>query len=207
MRRRPRGRLPASAVVKGLLQEGRLPLGSIIDAGANTGTEACYYASLDSSRIVHAVDPLLHNVEAVRRRAWQLPNVKPLLGGFGAERKVLRTPEAKNLRAGQQISIASTAPGESPLGGVPRDFIAAAHVDNHTQGKSFNVWSVDELFDTLWRRERLGFAHWDTEGNELDILRGAERTLQRDMPVFTVECIVHKQPSCEIGELTLILCR
>ena len=47
------------------------------------------------------------------------------------------------------------------------------------------MWPVDQLFATQWN-ERLGFAHWDTEGNELDILRGAVGTLRRDAPIFTV---------------------
>ena len=53
------------------------------------------------------------------------------------------------------------------------------------------MWPVDQLFATQWN-ERLGFAHWDTEGNELDILRGAVGTLRRDAPIFTVEIVVHK---------------
>ena len=53
------------------------------------------------------------------------------------------------------------------------------------------MWPVDQLFATQWN-ERLGFAHWDTEGNELDILRGAVGTLRRDAPIFTVEVVVHK---------------
>ena len=53
------------------------------------------------------------------------------------------------------------------------------------------MWPVDQLFATQWN-ERLGFAHWDTEGNDLDILRGAVGTLRRDAPIFTVEIVVHK---------------
>jgi len=182
-------------IVTGLFREGLIPPGSVVDAGTNTGVEACLYASLDPERTVHAVDPLKLNIDSVRRLcANRLPNVQPLLGGIGAERKTLHVPAAKSRYGGQMISIASTVPGDSPLG-AGRDRVAVAHVDNRTiGGQSFEVWTLDELFDTQWRGERLAFAHWDTEGNELDILRGGSRTLRRDAPVFTVECVVHKSP-------------
>ena len=61
------------------------------------------------------------------------------------------------------------------------------------------MWPVDQLFATQWRDERLGFAHWDTEGNELDILRGAVGTLRRDAPIFTVEIVVHKSPQYTVA--------
>lgn len=182
-------------IIAGLFKEGLIPHGSIVDAGANTGSESCLYASLDPERTVHAVDPLQRNIDSVRSRcAHRLPNVQPLLGGIGAERKTLHVPASKSRFGGQMISIASTVVGDSPLGGG-RDGVAVAHVDNRTvTGQSFDVWTLDELFETRWRDERLGFAHWDTEGNELDILRGGSRTLKRDAPVFTVECVVHKSP-------------
>ena len=41
------------------------------------------------------------------------------------------------------------------------------------------------------RGQRLGFAHWDVEGMEHDVLVGARKTLRRDRPVFTVEVFVH----------------
>ena len=185
-----------SELVRGLFEDGIGPPGSIVDAGANTGEETCLYASLNPERTVHAVDPLKHNIEAVKRLcANRLPNVQPLQGGIGAKRMTLRVPVAKSLRSGQQISIASTVPGSSPLSSK-RDAIAVAHIDSSiTTGQSFEVWTLDELFETRWRGERLGFAHWDTEGNELDILRGGSLTLARDAPVFTVECVMHKSPA------------
>ena len=183
-------------LVRGLFQDGMIPPGSIVDAGANTGVETCLFASLDPERTVHAVDPLKHNIEAVKRMcANRLSNVQPLQGGIGAERMTLHVPVAKSLRSGQQISIASIVPGSSPLG-TKRDTVAVSHVDSSiSTGQRFEVWTLDELFETRWRGERLGFAHWDTEGNELDILRGGNVTLARDAPVFTVECVVHKSPA------------
>ena len=59
----------------------------------------------------------------------------------------------------------------------------------------FRVHRVDDLFANEWRGERLGFAHFDVEGGELDVLRGARATIRRDRPVFTVEVHVHNKPN------------
>jgi FkbM family methyltransferase len=184
-------------IVLGLFAEGSMPSGSIIDAGANTGVETCLYAAASPNRTVHAMDPLQRNIDSVRRTSAQqrLQNVQPLLGGLGAERSTFHVPPSKMRRAGQQISIASLDLGASPLG-AKRDSVGVMNIVKlNTSGQEFDVWTVDELFATNWTGERLGFAHWDTEGNELDVLRGAVRTLKRDLPVFSVECAVHKSPA------------
>ena len=189
-----------SAIVKALFAEGLMPHGSIIDAGANTGVETCMFAALAPDRTVHSVDPLLNNIACVRSKCGKRsPNVQLLLGGLGATSQVLHVPSSKSRYAGQQISIASHVRGESPLG-EHRDKNGVVNIVNNfgnqsISGQAFQVFLIDELFRTQWHGERLGFAHWDTEGNELDILRGGEKTISRDMPIFTVECAVHKSPT------------
>lgn len=51
--------------------------------------------------------------------------------------------------------------------------------------------SVDRLFHD----QPLGFAHFDVEGEELNVLRGAVHVIRRDRPVFTVELHVHQSHS------------
>jgi len=186
-------------MIKGLFADGLIPPGSIIDAGANTGVETCMYASLAPNRTVHSLDPLAKNIASVHHKCGKwLPNVKPLLGGLGATLQVLHVPGSKSRYAGQMISIASRERGESPIG-EHRDTNGVVNImtpsNKSSSGQAFQVWPLDELFAMQWHGERLGFAHWDTEGNELDILRGGVNILQRDMPIFTVECAVHKSPT------------
>lgn len=192
----PKERIFAS-VIKALMVSQLIPSGSVVDAGANDGREACFYASLDTQRIVHAIDPLQLNVDSVHVASRRYPTIQPMLGGLGREARVLHVPQEKSIKPGQQITFAPT----NNL--VPRDLSGARTQNvlrfrrNATQalGQPFPVERLDALFATRWTDERLGFAHFDTEGNELDVLIGAAATLRRDHPVFTFELFVQKNPS------------
>ena len=76
-----------NAILAGLLSENRMPAGSIIDAGANDGEEACRFALAAPGRTVHAIDPLQANVDAMRTRFGSLPNLQPMLGGLGSRER------------------------------------------------------------------------------------------------------------------------
>ena len=73
------------AIVRGLFAEGAMPPGSVVDAGANDGSEACVYAESSPDRVVHAVEPLKSNIAAIHRlrKAVNLSNIHPLLAGLG----------------------------------------------------------------------------------------------------------------------------
>ena len=78
-------------ILQGLLTEGRVPPGSIVDAGANDGTEACILGRTAPERIVHAIEPLAQNVELIRTRFAALAtNVHAFLGALGAEERSLK---------------------------------------------------------------------------------------------------------------------
>ena len=66
-----------TALLHGLLLEGRVPPGSVIDAGAFDGQTACEYASVvPNTRRVHALDPTPGNVAFMTKR---FPNISPML--------------------------------------------------------------------------------------------------------------------------------
>ena len=192
-------------LIRSIALEGLIPEGSVIDAGANRGRDTCAFASMMPTRTVHGLDPQQHNIASLQKLCGSNPNVRPLLGGLGAAEQTLHVPASRSRYGGQQISIASRTSGESPIGKGTRDGVAVLNVIEHNNtGQEFHVWPVDQLFATQWN-ERLGFAHWDTEGNELDILRGAVGTLRRDAPIFTVEIVVHKSPQYTAALLAITL--
>ena len=68
--------------------------------------------------------------------------------------------------------------------------------------ETVRLWTVDALFGSLWAGERLGFAHLDLEGMEIDALRGAAATLARDRPVLTVEVWTHTKDKATHDKLS-----
>ena len=61
-----------------------------------------------------------------------------------------------------------------------------SHITNRTLRTSYRIYTIDELFLNV-TLQRLAFGHWDVEGNEVSLLRAAEKTIQRDRPFFSVE--------------------
>lgn len=175
-------------ILGGLLGSGSLPPGSIIDAGANDGTDSCFYAEAARSRIVHAVEPLAQNVEAIEQLARHVPNLRPMLGGLGNSRRlVYPSVEDASRPSGVRAQISNfNEQGWSSS-------VSSARGKGITP---FQVERIDDLFfGGNWSHESLGFAHFDLEGGELSVLEGAERTIRRDRPIFTVEVNVHREPA------------
>ena len=97
-------------IIHGLFIEQLVPPGSIVDAGSNTGEEACFYAERNPDRIVHAIDPLSQNVVMLQARSRHLSNMRSAVGGLGSTCKWLtvgRTMHRK--RAGLHAQISGTA--------------------------------------------------------------------------------------------------
>ena len=173
-----------------------IPPGSIVDAGANTGEEACLLAYVGRGRIVHAVEPLWVNVNHMQRRSAGTElgrRLRPLLVGLGSSDGTLRVPATfnslSNLTTGSaQInwSYKRTRTTVKLSGTRARWGQPAMH-----RTSSVPVYTLDTLFATHWRGERLGFAHLDLEWMELQVLQGAAATLARDRPVMTVEVWTH----------------
>ena len=57
---RPKWEILLHAIIGGLFAENVVPPGSILDVGANDGEMSCFYATLDPSRKVHALEPNIH---------------------------------------------------------------------------------------------------------------------------------------------------
>lgn len=52
-----------NSLIQGMLLENNIPVGDILDVGADKGEWSCLYACSDSSRTVHAVDPSKKNLD------------------------------------------------------------------------------------------------------------------------------------------------
>ena len=159
------------AILLALLAEGRLPEGSVVDAGANFGHEACAFAEGAPTRRVHALDPSPQNVEFMREKYVPTrPNLLPRVAALGEHATRLR----------MRYSGAA-------------HFADVTHAWPSNRTDAVDVLTVDDLFHHSG--ERLGFAHLDVEGHELAALKGATLTLQSSRPVVTTELLVHRDPA------------
>ena len=200
------------SIVGALLASDSLPPGSIIDAGANDGSDACFYAEASPSRIVHAIEPLMQNVRVIERWAVGRPNLRAMRAGLGNKSSLVH-PEPHLLRRapgllaqmsnfqGRRLLETKwqlTRAGDAKELAGPKKALRAPPSQSQPEASeaSFTVHRLDNLFlgtNAPWMHERLGFAHFDLEGGELDVIRSARLIIQRDRPVFTIEINVHRE--------------
>lgn len=69
-------------------------------------------------------------------------------------------------------------------------------------GDTYQVETIDHLFYD--QNNKLGFAHIDVEGLELDVIKGGKQTIQQDQPIFTTEVRVHQNPNYTMALLNYI---
>ena len=178
--------------------DGLLPEGSVVDAGAHLGQEACFYSALTPSRTVHAVDPVAQNVVLMTRRvndqgngraataAWAnlgARTVQPILAGLGDEDSNMLVD--RRIRVGGMVVDGGMARNASGIG--PKDPSDAPYAT------FVPIYRLDTLFSPtgLWKGESLALAHLDVEGLEAAVLRGGKQTFTTPRaggrPIFTVE--------------------
>jgi len=161
-------------LVTKVLVSGLLSSGSIVDCGAHVGGESCLYATTAPNRTVHAIEPLPPNVALIRKDYGHLSNLQPMLGALGSSDRValLTGP-----RTASMLVDVNKRPTLEDIRGKT----------NHRD--SFRVYRLDSLFGAggPWAAERFAFGHFDVEGSELDLLRGAVSVISRDRPIYTLE--------------------
>ena len=139
-----------------------------MDAGSNDGTTTERLCAKFPDRKVVSVEPLRTNVERILRRV-ERKNVTVVQGLLSSSLGWGRYPSYLDGRlAGKQ-----TQTGE----------LYAHRMRHERSWTDVPVYTVD----SLCKHVPLALAHWDVEGSEWEVLRGARGTLARDRPIFTVE--------------------
>lgn len=169
-------------VILELMRSDSMPPGGFVDAGAKEGTDSCYMASIAQQlghrgRTVLAVDPSRDNIHHMKRyhAALGLTSIDYLVGGLGESERTITFRQTHGV--GQQSSGLGAA---GDAGG------AGDAVDSLNKSTTLRLHRVDDLHV----RRRLGFAHFDVEGDELLVLRGASTTIARDRPIYFIEAHV-----------------
>lgn len=98
---RPLQEVLFTSIVGGLLTEGVVPNGSLLDVGANRGIWACYLASVAPSRTVHAIDPDPRYVRIMKANYGHVSNLRPFNAALGSAS--LLTDHAHAIRDGMRF--------------------------------------------------------------------------------------------------------
>lgn len=166
-------------LLAGLFSEQLVPTGDILDVGANTGEMACFYASLDRTRTVHALEPSQRLHSKLQVRYKDVENIAIMRAGLGS---------ADGSSSGQdKHSKGNDMDGREISLGYARQ----------ARDTPFPVHRLDSLYRSrgALAGRKLGFWHLDVEGFEMHALRGAPDTLARDAPLLAVEVHVHHNRS------------
>ena len=159
---RPGGEVLLHLLIAGLFRERYVPPGDVVDVGANDGEMTCFYASLDSARTVHALEPSQTGYNRLVARYQHVKNIAIMRAGLG---------RAEGFSTGS--GNMSSGMGDISLG---------FHRQRHET--AFPIHRLDTLFGSqgALAGRRLGFWHLDVEGYEMHALRGATDTWARDGP-------------------------
>ena len=168
-------------IVRLVVQHELMPAGDVVDAGAHRGHESCYYADLMPARTVHALEPVRASLQAIRDKYLTggfRPNLQPMQAGLGSRLKTLDMRRVqKGVARGRLYTVEQ----------LENTHLHADREDAPVSATSVPIFTIDMLFRTIWPDRRLGFAHLDVEGAELDVLRGGALTFAKDRPIFSVE--------------------
>ena len=148
--------------------------GIMVDVGANNGASSRVLASHFRNHTIMAIEPILTNVNEIRRRTDALGNVVTIRGGLG------RRNGTSTYGASLDKQTASRALG--PQYGDRLKYNLPQRIDVHRV--RFPIYTIDGL---LFSDNVLAFAHIDVEGAEEDVLKGGMKTILRDRPIFTIE--------------------
>mmetsp|Transcript_3903 Transcript_3903/g.11292 ORF Transcript_3903/g.11292 Transcript_3903/m.11292 type:complete len:335 (+) Transcript_3903:155-1159(+) len=85
-----------NGITAGLFRERLMPPGATFDVGCKLGKWACFYAKLDSSRAVIAMDPDLRNTQRVRKAYGRsYPNIIAVTAFLGRRETLLSAAEIR----------------------------------------------------------------------------------------------------------------
>jgi FkbM family methyltransferase len=165
----------------------RRPLKTIFDIGANQGQTATEFARWFPQASIHSFEPVAANFEVLRNAASKLQRVTAHHAACGSQ------PGAQFIRYGAHHHLHSLA-GSDPS--APNEGVA---------GETVTVTTVDAVC-SLHHVDQIDLLKTDTEGYDLEVLKGAEGMLSRDAVRFIfVEAGLNRQPGqtsfCELSDV------
>jgi|GEM_PF-6418423 len=144
------------------LEKLSIPKGDIIDVGANIGNHSIFFALF------------------LDRHVWYFEPNKPAFEILRSNVKVNKIHNITLLEYGL-----SSSPGRASIKSSDNYNIGAAKTEVDVNG----VAELRTLDDSVDKAKRISIIKIDVEGFELEVLKGAEKTIREHKPLIMVECI------------------
>ncbi len=139
---------------------------NVIDAGANIGAHAVWFAQAVKSGLVFAIEPQrqLYQILNGNLALNEIGNVIVVLGAVGDQVGTIKVPTIDYSQADN-------------FGGL------GLHEQSDRPGESVPLITIDSMLN----QQQVHFIKIDVEGMELEVLRGARETIAAHRPVIYVE--------------------
>lgn len=165
----------------------RRPLKTIFDIGANQGQTAAEFARWFPHASIHSFEPVAANFQELARQTAGLAGVTAHHAACGSQ------PGTQFIRYGVHHHLHSLASSDSSPGG------------ESVPGENVVVTTVD-AFCAQHHIDQIDLLKTDTEGYDLEVLKGAEGMLSRNAIRFIfVEAGLNRQPGqtsfCELSDV------
>lgn len=152
------------------------PDGLIVDIGANVGNHTLYFAAVLGARVA-AFEPQPHNVTCLEL------NVR--LNGVCAKTTVHRC--ALGSASGQAVLSMAIENNFGSFSAAP-EANPNSRPGSTTRGFTVPVLPLDEVLQSHHADEPVSLLKIDVEGMEIEVLRGALRTIEQWQPLVACEC-------------------
>ena len=156
---------------------GYMPGEAIIDVGANIGYLTVLYTILFPDAEIAALEPSAANFRYLKENTKSFPNILPLNFGAHHEETVLTLsmPSAKQ-------NPKAAKPDQQRNSGL-----LSLYGQGGPKGERVTLKRLDDILAIQPLRKKIGFIKIDVEGNELNVLLGAQRTISEHSPAVEVE--------------------
>lgn len=176
---------------------GKLHVATVFDVGANIGQSALEYAEFFKGSQIYCFEPVeatFHRLQAAIRGRPHIRAVNLALGArAGSGTMVLEgAPEMFYLQSEAKSPAGHSPEGPSPDAQCPGRLTAS--VDTAPVGRQTVALQTLDLFCREQNVARIEFLKVDTEGHDLDVLRGAQRLLS-DQKIDLIQVEAGMNPS------------
>jgi FkbM family methyltransferase len=170
---------------------GRLEIDCVLDVGAFTGTYGRMLRDLGYRGRIVSFEPASENFELLEREArgdaaWETRRV-----ALGSEAGALQLH-----LTGSSGSNSVLVPNAYALGEMPRTFAQRG-------AEEVRATTVDDVFEEVARGASASFLKVDTQGFDLEVIRGAAATLER-LAAVQVELALQRTYEGQPGHLELL---